>query len=161
MKNSMGFPERKFQLVAEMLKEEIEKRGELSFKVKSNSMFPIIQSNDKVVVEKFVPEQLVIGKIIVFNIGKDLCTHRYIVRRRKKRGNEYITKGDRSFKFDLAVTEDKIVGKVTAITRQGELIDLSRGKYRIIRFCLGAVFRLQWFLFQLGRKICSLFVKRG
>ena len=160
MKLSMDFPETKFQLVAEMLTEEIEKRGTLSFKVVSKSMSPLIRSNDKVVVEKCNPEKLVSGEMIVFNIGTDLCTHRYIVRREKSGIIEYITKGDRFFKFDPPVTENKIVGKVTAITRQGEQIDLNRGKYRIIRFCLGAVFKLQWILFQLVRNFFSFFVKR-
>ena len=88
MKNSTSFPEKKFQVVAEMLREEIDKRGTLSFKVVSNSMSPLIQSNDKVVVEKCNPENLVSGDIIVFNMGTDLCTHRYIVRREKNGLNE-------------------------------------------------------------------------
>jgi hypothetical protein len=159
MKNSKDFPETKFQVVAELFKEEIEKRGKLSFKVKINSMFPIIQSNDKVVVEKFVPGLLVIGEIIVFNIGKDLCAHRYIARQEKNGVNEYFTKGDRSFKFDHPVIENKIVGRVTAIERQGKKLNLSRFKYRIMSFCLGAIFKLQWFLFQIVRKFLSPFFK--
>jgi len=161
MKNSTDFPETKFQLVAEMLREEIEKRGTLSIKVVSKSMAPLIRSDDKVVVETCIPETLISGDIIVFNIGKDLCTHRYILRREKNGENEYFTKGDSSFKFDPPVTENKIIGKVAAIWRQEEQIDLSRGKYRIIRFCLGTVFRMHWALFQLVRKIFSLFEKGG
>ena len=153
MNNSTNFPKTKFQLVAEMIREEIEKRGTLSFKVVSKSMSPLIRTNDNVIVEKCDPKELVSGEIIVFNIGRDLCTHRYITSRKKSGLIEYITKGDRFFKFDSPVTEDKIVGKVSAITRQGEQIDLSRGKYRIIRFCLGAAFKLQWFLFRFLRNI--------
>jgi signal peptidase I len=161
MTNSTDFPETKFQLVTEMLSEEIEKRGTLSFNVASNCMAPLIRIKDKVVVEKFIPEQLVSGEIIVFNIGTDLFTHRYILRQKRSGQIEYITKGDRCFKFDPPVIENQIIGKVIGIKRPAKQLDLSRNIYKLNRFCLVIVFKVQWFLFRLLRIFLSFFSKHN
>lgn len=157
----MGFSDEKFQVATELLSEQVEKRGTLCFNVVTNCMAPLIRSKDKIVVKKFIPEKLISGDIILFNIGNTLCTHRYILRQERNGKLEYITKGDRLFKFDLPITENKIVGKIIAIMHKNNYINLNRKVYKMRRLFLGNIFKIQWFTFKLFRNFFLIFSKHN
>ncbi len=139
--------EAKAKVISQLLSEQLEKGNHLEVTVVSNSMSPLIQANDKVIVEKFLPQKLFAGDIILFTFRQTFCTHRYILKRRKNNIVEYITKGDRFFRFDRPISEDKIIGKITTIIKNSTQVDLSTITYKLRRLIIVLSSTIKWYFY--------------
>ncbi len=80
------------------------------FNVATGSMEPVINQNDVIVVKK--SDKYEVNDIITFKSDTAYITHRIIA---ANDGN-YVTKGDANNAKDVAITEDKIIGKVIKIS---------------------------------------------
>lgn len=93
------------------------------FNINGNSMYPLIEEGDKVVIAKYNDElEIKEGDIIVCIKKNGLGAHRVVFLRRRK--NKYYTKGDNRLLFDSPVNFDKIVGKVIIVIKRNKIISL-------------------------------------
>ena len=152
--------EKKQKVVSHLLREQLDKGKQLRFHVTSRSMEPFIRFGDDVVIKKVASMDIIIGDVILFEKGNAFCTHRLIHTKKKDDITHYITKGDKLIGFDVPITEDKIVGKVCAIERKKQLIDLTLLNYRMLNRSLGKIFRIQWIIYQSGKPINKFFLRK-
>lgn len=84
------------------------------------SMLPLIEPKDKLIVEKASEYQ--INDIVTFIKNGRLIAHRVIY---KRADGSLITKGDNNLKSDGVITKDKVLGNIEKIKREEEEITLS------------------------------------
>ena len=130
--------------VVELLKQQLSAGKEIHLQAISNSMHPFIRRYDQVVVKSTKGEELSPGDVVLFDNSSSLFSHRFIRRLETNNKILLITKGDRLIGFDQPFSEDKLLGKVVAIKRQEQRIDLEQPKYKIISRLLGKIFGLQY-----------------
>lgn len=80
------------------------------FNVATGSMEPVINQNDVIVVKK--SDKYEVNDIITFKSDTAYITHRIVA----VNDGSYVTKGDANNAKDVAITEDKIIGKVIKIS---------------------------------------------
>ena len=73
-----GYEKKAEHYCLDFIEKEILDEKELSFSVATDSMTPLINPLDRVVVESCPAEDLVPGEIVLFRRGSTLCVHRYI-----------------------------------------------------------------------------------
>ena len=110
-----------------VLSKDILARGaSLRFRARGNSMRPFIQDGDMLSIEPIEASRVQIGDVILFGQGGRVLAHRAIKRHIENEGM-LIVKGDSHLRPDRPVHPDQVLGKVTSIEREGELISLDRG----------------------------------
>jgi len=121
------------------------------------SMSPSIKKGELLIVKPIALEEAEIGEIVAFRRDEShsvLTTHR-VVQKGKERGQRYIiTKGDRNPNRDFPlVASQEVLGKVTGIERNGQVISLESPFYRIRGFLMARLSLGLWILHVLKRKI--------
>jgi len=121
------------------------------------SMSPCIKKGDLLVVKPISLEEAEIGEIVAFRRDESqsvLTTHR-VIQKGKERGQRYIiTKGDRNPYRDFPLlSSQEILGKVTGIERNGQVISLENPFYRIRGYLMARLSLGLWILEVLKRKI--------
>ena len=90
--------------------------------VSGASMFPVLYSGDKVLVKKTALEELQVGDIIVWiDRGQERVAHRIVSLDTSSSPARIITKGDVHCETDAPVTFNRVLGKIVAVLRDGEL----------------------------------------
>ena len=101
-------------------------------RIRGNSMEPLI--SDDVIAFYTVMENYSVGDIVVFEYlqdgGKRIISHRII----HKEGDQYLCKGDNSFRIEK-ITFDEILGKITAILKNGKRINIDVKDETIKKYC--------------------------
>jgi signal peptidase I len=93
----------------------------LTVAVSGISMFPILLSNDKVLVKKSSLEDLNIGDIIVYlDRSNTYVAHRIVSIDTASTPAQITTKGDVHFEPDPPVGIDRVLGKVVAVMHEGQ-----------------------------------------
>lgn len=112
------------ELLFDVKKEALEKGIRLSFRTVGRSMFPALATGDSITIIKCGIDNYSQGDIILYRrerigVKRPLVAHRFI--RKIKTGDKYIfiAKGDTSFRCDLPVGSDNVIGKVAAIRKKG------------------------------------------
>ncbi len=113
--------------------------GPLRLTVTGNSMRPLLQAGDGVVVQSIDPLALRPGDMIVVQRGGEWITHRLVVV--DERG--WHTHGDATCYGDEAASAAQIVGRVIAIERNGQTIDLRQPRWRAVDRRINRVQRVQ------------------
>lgn len=110
----------------------------LRFCIKGSSMFPLIRHKDLISVSP-IKDVIRIGDIVAFNSDENrIVVHRLLT----KRGGKIVLKGDFMERGRIeTVEENRILGRVTRIDRNGKRILLGLGKGRVLiaylsRHCL-------------------------
>jgi signal peptidase I len=85
----------------------------VQFQARGDSMHPLIRENDYLHVEPCA--RLRVGDVVLVLAERGLTAHRVIVRRART----VITRGDNTPAADAAVAEDRVLGKVTHVLRNG------------------------------------------
>lgn len=99
-------------------------------KVTGNSMFPLLQSGDVVVVEKCSPADLKPGNVVGVKIGSTWVAHR-LLKITARHGNiTLLTKGDTCKFRDPELPVEKYIGKVICFSRNGREKSLESRCYR-------------------------------
>lgn len=124
--------------------------------VTSESMLPILQAGDTIVVEPSHNKPLRQGDIVVCmqNVQsggeyEDWVVHRLV----GKSDQGWLTKGDHLRAFDIPVPRDAILGRVIQIVHQGERIDLQSFPWREVNRYLGFYHSFLGFMFTYLRRL--------
>jgi signal peptidase I len=128
------------------------------------SMSPSIKKGELLIVKPIALEEAEIGEIVAFRRDESqsvLTTHR-VIQKGKERGRRYIiTKGDQNPYRDFPlVSPQEVLGKVTGIERNGQVISLETPFYRLRGYLLARLSLGLWILGVLKRKI-GLFNESG
>jgi len=107
--------------------------------VTSDSMRPLLRGGDVVVVQSTDPHAVQPGAVLVVQRGGEWITHRLLAV--DERG--WHTHGDNTRYGDEAVSADQIVGRVIAIERGGQTIDLQQPRWRAVDRRINRVQRIQ------------------
>ena len=113
--------------------------GPLRLTVTSDSMRPLLRVGDVVVVQPADPHILQPGVVVVVQRGSQWTTHRLVA----VDGHGLHTHGDNTRFADEPVSTDQLVGRVIAIERTDEIIDLQQPRWQVIDRRINRVQRLQ------------------
>jgi len=124
------------------------------------SMSPSIKKGELLMVKPIALEEAEIGEIVAFRRDESqsvLTTHR-VIQKGKERGQRYIiTKGDRNPYRDFPLlSSQELLGKVTGIERNGQVISLESPFYRIRGYLMARLSLGLWILGVLKRKMVLL-----
>ncbi len=123
--------------------------GRLRLTVTSDSMRPLLQVGDVVVVQAIDPAALRPGDVIVVQRGGEWITHRLVTIDE----HGWHTHGDNTRDLDETASADQVVGRVTAIERGRRTIDLQQPRRRAIDRQINRVQRVQLRVLAAARKI--------
>lgn len=113
---------------------------------KGDSMRPIIQPDDIILVRPCLPGKLRIGDLVVYQ-NEDICIHRLIRINQRYNKMIYITKGDNLFFSDTLCAKDKIIGKAFALIRDTKTIYLDK---RVIRLVTAYIAYIESIIFEIA-----------
>lgn len=111
-------------------------KGKGWFRIVSNSMSPLIEINDRVLVKKVNSFEIRPKDIILFKADDVLVTHRVVNFSRNDGKPMILQKGDASNHASL-ISTDTVMGKVKAIERKGKFLNLDSRQGRVINGFLG------------------------
>jgi signal peptidase I len=96
--------------------------------VHGRSMFPLLQAGESVLVEPVSAKHLQPGDLIAFHHQNEVIMHRLVA----IQPEGFITLGDHSGTLDPPVLSENILGRVTAIEKDGQQKSLSGGRWTVI-----------------------------
>ena len=100
-------------VVADLLVDLLERGHAVQFQARGDSMYPLIRDHDYLHVEPC--GEIRVGEIVLVLAERGLTAHRVI----SIREGQVITRGDNAPAADDAVAREKVLGKVTAVLRDG------------------------------------------
>ena len=109
----------------------IDKKYKIRVSIIGESMYPLLQTHDTIIIAPAKISDLLYGDIIVYTRGENLICHRIIKKFKTDNNITLITKGDNSLNLDLPLLEDNIIGKVIEIEIQNRKICLNCISWRI------------------------------
>ena len=138
-----------YQAAAREVVHADQRSGLLRLKVTSDSMRPLLRAGDVVVVQPADPAALQAGEVVVAQHNGEWITHRLVTA--DQRG--FIMHGDNTRFADEAVSASQLVGRVIAIERADEIIDLQQPRWRVIDRRINRVQRLQLWVLAAARRL--------
>lgn len=124
------------EIIKDMLFELFEKEMKGWFRVISDSMSPLIEVNERVLVRKEGLKQIRLGDIILFRIEDVFVTHRVIRKSWKNDHLYFVERGDRGGSASK-IPFESVLGRVVAIEKNGRLLRLDSGWGRMVNTVLG------------------------
>jgi signal peptidase I len=137
------------QLALEISQGELAADGLLRLQVNGDSMAPLLQPGDSVLVAAVAPALIKRGDLVLFRRTNEVVTHRVVAKSR----TGWRTKGDNRRQLDPAVGLQEILGRVVAIERGAGKIDLQKGRWRATNRVLGLIGWLEGSLWRVGAAI--------
>jgi len=105
-------------LLVDVKREALKRGHRLMLSTRGTSMFPLIQSKDRVALVGFDLEKLKSGDIIVYQAASsDIIAHRLIRKANNIQGRVFIAKGDICLYCDSPVIAGRVLGKITRIKK--------------------------------------------
>jgi len=98
----------------------------LSYKLKGNSMFPVLREGDVAEVIAQKTNQLKNGDIVVFRSDSGLVAHRIINIQKQNNALKFTTRGDNSRRNDSPFGEEQLLGKIHFFFRNGQKHQINR-----------------------------------
>ena len=115
-----------YRLVTQkLIRESLFAEGIVRLRVISDSMAPLINIDDFVIIEKSALEEYRCGDIVVIDRKGHLITHRLV----RKGVKNWYTKGDRFHALDEPVSFDELIGKVIEIEKCDNHLDMKCRKW--------------------------------
>jgi signal peptidase I len=124
------------RLIREMQEELFRKQGQGWFRIVSGSMRPLIDVGDRVLCKPVSAAQIKPRDIILFNSAEALVTHRVIKIARQNGRGRMSQKGDASA-FAGTITFESVMGRVTAVEKNGKVLTLDKGRIGVLNTFLG------------------------
>lgn len=140
------------QIALDLARAGLREGERVRLNVVSNSMAPFLRPGDAVWAEPAVPASLRRGDVVVVRREGDLVTHRLVA----VGDGQWYTKGDNVRYLDPPVTVDAILGRVVAIERGGDRIELRGYRWLIVSRVLGLASWWEARLFRVGRRVKRL-----
>ena len=114
-------------LLAALLRESMRKGQQPQLTINSNSMAPLLQSGDQIILASVTLEQIQPGDLLTLTTEPSLLTHRYWRQWQHANTVYLLTRGDRPLLFDRPWPVDLLIGRVVARQRQGKVLSLQQG----------------------------------
>jgi len=105
----------------------------IRLRVSSSSMSPLLQPGDFIDLEVAQPESLKRGDMVTFQNNGDLLTHRLVY----AGPQSCLTKGDAALGFDPPIDRSRLLGRVVAFERDGNLTIMRGWRWNIINRIAG------------------------
>jgi signal peptidase I len=137
--NAAGHDVEIYQAAAREVWRAAGETGPVRLTVTSDSMRPLLRVGDGVVVQPIDPHALQPGDVIVVQRGGEWITHRLVA----VDEHGWHTHGDDTCYGDKAASAAQIVGRVIAIERIDQTIDLLQPRWRVIDRRINRVQRVQ------------------
>jgi signal peptidase I len=125
--------------------------GSLRLCVISDSMKPLICAGDVVIVQPIEPAALRRGDMVVIQSGDELITHRLVA----ASAAGYYVRGDNAAYTDAVAAADQIVGRVIAVERDGQSIDVRSRRWTRANRMLGRLGQIHSALYHWGQSVTS------
>jgi len=93
----------------------------LNFNMQGYSMYPTLREGDTGIVEKWNPNDLLVGDIVVFKANGKLVAHRLVKIELRNGLRLFTAKGDKNTYTDEPFTSDAFVGKITSFQRNNRI----------------------------------------
>jgi hypothetical protein len=93
--------------------------GTVRFRAHGTSMAPAIRSGDVLEIERCRADELHVGDIVLVTSGERLLAHRLLRRADHDDGAVVVTRGDSHWRADAPAPLSAVLGRVTAIMRDG------------------------------------------
>ena len=106
--------------------EQLSKHGQLIYVSKGDSMRPLIQEHDLLVIKKTDTRLKRLDIPLYKRDNGQYVLHRIL----KVRKNDYVLCGDNRYGKEVGITDRHILGVLTQLIRDGETISLNSFKYR-------------------------------
>lgn len=100
---------------------------EIRMRLGGRSMYPFLHPGDVATMVPITGGEPHIGDVVVCDRGDRWVAHRLIRIEDTGKGGRYITQGDSCMRPDEAFGNDRLVGRVTAVLRNGRVIALNGG----------------------------------
>lgn len=109
--------------------EQIQQHGSLVYTNVGDSMMPLLRENrDLLIVEKRGPERLKKYDVPLYKRPNgQYILHRII----KVRKDDYVIVGDNRWQREFGVKDEWIFGVLTAVVRDGKMLDVTNWKYKL------------------------------
>jgi signal peptidase I len=129
--------------LGDMWLELLLKKGRLWGRVYSGSMRPLIQPQDRILVERAAPGRLRVGDVALFRTNDGLCVHRILACWRAGGRLVFLQKGDYNPEAGR-ILGDQVLGRVLCVERAGQMIDLVSGRGRVAQVVVAGVGLAAW-----------------
>jgi signal peptidase I len=96
-------------LVAQVVREQ----GHITLALHGLSMSPTLPPGARITVERCDPATLRPGQVVAFESAGRIVAHRIIRVHDGPAGRVFVTKGDRGYRADDAISADRVIGRVT------------------------------------------------
>lgn len=120
----------------------------LRFQASGSSMQPLVRDGDVLLIKPVDPQDIRLGDIVLCQgEGERVVVHRVIRKRSKPEGLSFQIQGDQAAQPDGWIPAGSIYGRLVAIDREDQLIDMEKTKMRFLGWL--AAQRSKW---QLGKR---------
>lgn len=133
----------------ELAREKLAQSSLVRLRVSSDSMAPLIEQGDTVLVRSVHPRDLRRGDLLLVERDGSFLVHRLVA----AGAHDVQTKGDNVSHADPAVALQEVLGRVVAVERGGRRIELEEGRWPLVNRSLGLLGWYEVRLFAAGRKI--------
>ncbi len=124
------------RLIREMQTELFQKQGQGWFRIVSGSMRPLIDVEDRIFAKGVSATGIKPGDIILFKTAEAQVTHRVVKIARQNGRTAILQKGDAGA-YSSTIPLGSVMGRVTAIEKNGRILSLEKGRIRLLNTVLG------------------------
>jgi len=108
------------------LEQELARRGRLIYVTKGVSMRPFIRSGEDLVeITAKGTDRFRKYDVVLYRRGAEYVLHRIV----KVREGDYVIRGDNCLETEYGIPDDRILGVLTGIVRQGKRLDIHAPGY--------------------------------
>ncbi len=126
----------------------------IRFRAKGFSMRPFIQDGDLITVSPLLNYPIRVGDVVLFKTVDDQAIVHRVIRKTKINGETvFFIKGDAAFGQPEEVDTERILGRATAIERNGLKRKLDTKSYRIIGLLFAGLSPFSQWIYPIGSKV--------
>ncbi|HKP86533.1 MAG TPA: signal peptidase I [Blastocatellia bacterium] len=104
------------------------------FRAGGRSMHPTIKDGEMITVEPARAGEIKRGDIVLYRLKRGVIAHRVIgIEKAEGAHRRFILRGDSCSTSDAPVEEEKVLGRVISVEREGRNVDLASRKAKLIR----------------------------
>jgi hypothetical protein len=102
-------------------------------------MLPLIHPGDEITVKRLTWDQVWFSDIVVYSKSDEFYVHRLLLKKKYRKQRYFIPKADCGFAIEEKLDEHSLIGKVIAVHKHNQTIDLQLPSRRMRGFVSGVV----------------------
>lgn len=134
---------------------------EVTFTISSQSMWPFLESGDRIVLVGADPRDLRAGDIVLFHSDLGWVAHRIVVRRIIEGKIVITTKGDNSVLAEGARSGEDLLGQAVAVQRGSNQVTLQNLSSRWAATWVGLLSAVEWSCFRMKPGLTRAIALKG